>query len=61
MKYYIKDNTSNTGREYIDHNGENCIEENAVSFDTEAEAIEFAGHNFGLTFDQWGYITSEDS
>jgi len=32
-KYIIMDSTSNTGKYYIDENGDNCIEENAEVFD----------------------------
>jgi hypothetical protein len=60
MKYYIKDNTANTGRTYIDENDDNVsLQENAISFDTEAEALEHVSATFGLTFDQWGYVTAE--
>lgn len=38
-KYIIIDTTANTGKEYINHMGENCeLIENAYFFDTEAEA-----------------------
>ena len=42
MKYLIMDKTSNTGRNYIDHNFENCeLKENAILFDTKQEAVQF--------------------
>lgn len=37
--YVIYDTTSNTGAEYIDANGNNCVlEENAEKFETSQEA-----------------------
>ena len=41
MNYIIVDTTENTGRMYIGEGGENCsLEENAMVFATEKEAIE---------------------
>lgn len=37
-KYIIIDNTSNTGKDYIDDNGHNCIEEQAAKYNSRAEA-----------------------
>ena len=56
MKYYIKDKTSNTGRDYIDHNCENCsLRENAIVFNSAQEAIEFILGSFN-DFNSWGCI-----
>ena len=61
MKYYIKDNTANTGREYIDENGENCaLQENAVNFDTYAGAQYFADTSL-MRLEDWGYIAKEEA
>lgn len=42
MKYNICDNTSNTGKNYIDENGQNCMQEQAAEFDTREEAVAVA-------------------
>ena len=58
-KFYLKDTTTNTGREYICENGGNvALRENAISFDSRREAMKYAGENFP-NFDEWGYISSE--
>lgn len=39
MNYLIFDKTSNTGRNYIDHNWQNCeLEENAMIFKNKSDA-----------------------
>ena len=37
--FVITDPTANTGNNYIDDNGDNCIEENAEFFETKSAAV----------------------
>ena len=42
MKYIIYDESANTGKNWIDENGHNTVEEDAAKFDTRVEAEEKA-------------------
>ena len=59
MKYIIIDNSSNTGKNHIDENGDNCLEEQAALYVSRDNAILVAQ---SLTTDpamdwaEWAYI-----
>jgi hypothetical protein len=55
-EYYLKDDSSNSGKDFIDENGNNVsLQENAISFSTRTEAKEWAENNL-KDFEKWGYI-----
>jgi enolase len=62
MNYYIKDDTSNTGRNYLDENGYNvALQENAQAFDTYDEAVEHCNYVHGeFALEEWASIVGED-
>ncbi len=52
--FVVMDNSENTGRCYIDDNGENCsLEENAKLFDTREDAQEYID---AVNGGEWAYI-----
>jgi hypothetical protein len=61
MKFFLKDFSQNTGREYIADDRQNCtLQENAASFDSQRDAEEFAFNLFGPNWVSWGYIAEEE-
>lgn len=57
--FYVKDDTANTGREYIDNDGENVsAQSNAVAFHTKESAEEWIRTKFGVD-DDWAYVCEE--
>lgn len=52
-KYIIIDNTSNTGKDHIDDNGNNCIEEQAAKYASRAEAERVAQSLTKVQVERW--------
>ena len=57
-KFLIMDTTSNSGKEYIGHSNENCIEENAMLFDTKELAEKWRLEND--VNGEWASVSSID-
>jgi hypothetical protein len=64
-KFIIVDKTANTGKYYIDKNGDNCsLIENAATYDTEKEAEETIKNNgwekWATTLQSW-FVVDENN